>query len=149
MNITRTIGRIAAVLATVSALTALAGVAQAETSRPPGMSQAEYQALMLRSEALNQEYGLGPQSAMPQGMTAAEYRALMLRSEGLNQTNGLGTQTVAAVTSQPTNPTRGFAWGAFGIGAAVMFGLALVAGGVVARHRLLVTRRELTPQGTT
>ena len=89
MNIARTIGRIAAVLATVSALTALAGVAQAETSRPPGMSQAEYQALMLRSEALNQEYGLGPQSAMPQGMTAAEYRALMLRSEGLNQAYGL------------------------------------------------------------
>jgi hypothetical protein len=118
VNISRTIGRIAAVLAMVSALTALAGVAQAETSRPPGMSQAEYQALMLRSEALNQEYGLGE-------------------------------QTAAAVTSQPTSPARDFAWGAFGIGAAVMFGLALVAGGFVVRHRLLVTRRGLTPQGTT
>ncbi len=82
MNIARTIGRIAAVLATVSALTAVAGVAHAETSRPPGMSQAEYQSLMLRSEALNEEYGLGPQSAAPQGMTAAN-RALMLRSEAL------------------------------------------------------------------
>ena len=89
------------------------------------MSQAEYQALMLRSEALNQKYGLGPQSAVPQGMTAAEYRALMLRSETLNQEYGLGTQKAAAVTSQPTNSTPGFAWGAFGIGAAVMFGLAL------------------------
>jgi len=144
VNIARTIGRIAAVLATVSALTALAGVAQAETSRPPGMSQAEYQALMLRSEALNQEYGLA-QSAVPQGMTAAEYRALMLRSEALNQNYGLGEQTAAAVTAQPTSPTRGFAWGAFGIGAAVMFGLAMVAGGFVVRHRLLATRRGLTP----
>ena len=137
MNIARTIGRIAAVLATVGALTALAGVAQAETSRPPGMSQAEYQALMLRSEALNQTYGLGPQGAVPQGMTAAEYRAVMLRSEALNQGYGRRTQPVAAVTSQPTNPTQGFAWGAFGIGAAVMFGLALLAGGLVVRHRLL------------
>ena len=90
MNIGSTIGRIAAVLATVSALTALAGVAQAGTSRPPSMSKAEYRALMLRSEALNQKYGLGPQEAVPQGMTAAEYRALMLRSEALNQRYGLG-----------------------------------------------------------
>jgi len=149
VKIARTIGRIAAVLATVSALTALAGVAQAETSRPPGMSQAEYQALMLRSEALNQTYGRGPQSAVPQGMTAAEYRALMLRSEALDQGYGRGTQTAAVVTSQPTDPTRGFAWGAFGIGAAAMFGLGLLAGGVVVRQRLLATRRGLTPQGTT
>ena len=149
MNIASTIGRIAAVLATVSALTALAGVAQAGTSRPPSMSQAEYQALMLRSEALNQEYGLGPQSAVPQGTTAAEDRALMLRSEALNQEYELGKQKAAAVTSQPTNPTRGFAWGAFGIGAAVMFGLALLAGGFFVRHRLLATRRVLTPYGTT
>ena len=149
MNIASTIGRIAAVLATVSALTALAGVAQAETSRPPSMSQAEYQALMLRSEALNQKSGLGPQRAVPQGMTAAEYRALMLRSEALNQKYGLGKQKAAAVTSQPTNSTRGFAWGAFGIGAAVMFGLALLAGGLFVRHRLLATRRVLTPYRTT
>ena len=145
MNITRTIGRIAAVLATVSALTALAGVAQAETSRPPSMSKAEYQSLMLRSEALNQKYGLG----LPQGMTAAEYRALMLRSEALNQKYGVGKQEAAAVTSQPANPTRGFAWGAFGIGAAVMFGLGLLAGGFFVRHRLLPTRRGVTPYRTT
>ena len=139
MNISRTIGRIAAVLATVSALTALAGVAQAQTSKPPSMSQTEYQALLLRSEALNQEYGLGSQSAVPQGMTAAEYRALTLRSEGLNQRYARGTPTVAAVTSQPTSPTRGFAWGAFGIGAAAMLGLALLAGGLLVRHRPLAT----------
>ncbi len=172
MNIARTIGRIAAVVATVSALTALAGVAQAGTSRPPSMSKAEYRALMLRSEALNQKYGLGPQRAVPQGMTAAEYRALRirgqelnrlygpaeslmtpaalraltLRGEALNKTYGLDKQKAAAVTSQPTNSTRGFAWGAFGIGAAVMFGLALLAGGFFVRHRLLATLRGLAPR---
>ncbi|HWJ44712.1 MAG TPA: hypothetical protein VNR63_04935 [Gaiellaceae bacterium] len=112
MNIGSTIGRIAAVLATMSALAALAGAAQAGTSRPQSMSKAEYRALMLRGEALNQKYGLGMQKA-------------------------------AVVTSQPTNSTRGFAWGAFGIGAAVMFGLALLAGGFFFRHRLLTTRRRL------
>ena len=118
MNIVSTIGRIAAVLATVSALTALAGVAQAGASRAPSMSKAEYRALMLRSEALNQKYGLGKQ-------------------EG------------AVVTSQPTNSAPGFAWGAFGIGAAVPFGFALLAGGFFVRHRLLATRRGLTPRTTT
>jgi hypothetical protein len=150
VNIARTIGRIAAVLATVSALTALAGVAQAGTSRPPSMSKAEYRALMLRSEALDQKYGLGPQRAAPQGMTAAESRALMLRSEAVNKRYGLDKQKAAAVTSQTTNSTRGFAWGAFGIGAAVMFGLALLAGGFFVRRRLLATLRGLAPRyGTT
>ncbi len=146
MNIASTIGRIAAVLATVSALTALAGVAQAGTSKPPSMSKAEYQALMLRSEALNQKYGLGRQRAVPQGMTAAEYRALMLRSQALNTRYGLDKQMAAAVTPQPTNSTRGFAWGAFGIGAAVMFGLALLAGGFLVRRRLLAMLRVLAPR---
>ena len=147
MNIASTIGRIAAVLATVSALTALVGVAQAGTSKPPSMSKAEYRALTLRGEALNQKYGLG-QQALPQGMTAAEYRALMLRSEALNQKYGLGKQKGAALTSQPTNSTQGFPWGAVGIGAAVMFGLALLASGFFVRRRLLATLRGLTPYRT-
>ena len=142
---TSTMVRIAAVLATVIALTAFAGVAQAGNSRPTSMSKAEYRALMLRSEALNEKYGLGSPRAVSHGMTAAEYRAEMLRSEALNEKYGLGEWATAAVTSQPTNPTRGFAWGAFGIGAAVMFGLALLAGGFV----LLAARRGLTPYRTT
>ena len=115
MNIASTIGRIAAVLATVSALAALAGVAQAGTSSSSSMSKAEKRALLLRSEALNQKYGLG-------------------------------TQRAAAVTSQRTGAAGGFAWGAFGIGAAVMFGLALLAGGFFVRHRLLATLRGLAPR---
>ena len=172
MNIASTIGRIAAVLATASALTALVGVAQAGTSRPPSMSEAEYRALMLRSEALNHKYGLGAQGPVSQGMTAAEYRALRirghelnrlygpaenlmtpaalraltLRGEAMHKTYGLDKQKAAAVTSQPTNSTRGFAWGAFGIGAAVTFGLALLAGGFFVRRRLLATLRGLAPR---
>ena len=148
MNIARTIGRIAAVLATVSALTALAGVAQAGTSRPPSMSQAEYQALMLRSEALNQKYGLGPQSAVPQRHDRSRVPGADAPQRGAQpaRVRARHAEGQAAVTSQPTNSTRGFAWGAFGIGAAVMFGLALLAGGFFVRHRLLATRRGLAPR---
>ena len=73
MAIARTIGRIAAVLATVGALTVLAGVAHAQGPRPPGMSQGEYRALMLRSEALDEAYGVGTQAvtaAAPQATSA-------------------------------------------------------------------------------
>ena len=176
MNIASTRGRIAAVLATVSALTALAGVAQAGVSQPPSMSEAEY-ASLLRSEALNERYGLGSRATAPQGMTvaasraltlrsealnerygvsslkaasqgmtAAASRALTLRSEALNERYGLGSRKAAAVPSQPTNSTRGFAWGAFGIGAATMVGLALVAGGFFVRGRFLATLRGLAPR---
>ena len=143
MNIPSTIARIAAVLAAVSALTALVGVAQAGTSKPPSMSKAEYRSLVLRSEALNRKYGLGPQRAQPQGMTTAESRALVLRSEALNRKYGLGKQQATAATAEPTQSTRGFAWGAFGIGAAAMFGLALLAGGFFVLFRLLPSPRGL------
>jgi hypothetical protein len=166
MKISRRTFTIGAVLSTIAALVVLAGAAQGATSKPADMSSGEYRALMLRSEALNQKYGLGEQRAVPRGMTAAEYRALMLRSEALNKKYGLGEQRAvprgmtaagyralmlrsealnkkyglgkqkaAAVTSQPTNSTRDFPWGAFGIGAAVMFGLALLAVGFFVRRR--------------
>lgn len=82
--------RIAAVLAAIAALAAVTGVAQAATSKPAGMSKAEYRALMLRSEALNQQYQLGHWKGVPQGMTPAEYRALKIRGEALNQQYRLG-----------------------------------------------------------
>jgi hypothetical protein len=174
VTIASTIGRIAAVLATVSALAALVGVAQAGASTPPstsaeeqtalrlrsealneryglgpqsavpqGMTEAASQALTLRSEALNERYGLGLQNAAPQGMTEAASQALRLRSEALNERYGLGAQKAAAVTSQPTSSTRGFAWGAFGIGAAVMLGLALL---FFLRRPFLTTLRGLAPR---
>jgi hypothetical protein len=135
VNIASTIGRIAAVVATVSALTALAGVAQAGTSRPASMSKAEYRALMLRSEALNQKYGLGAQGAVPQGMTAAEYRALMLRSEALNKRYGLGHRKTAAAAPKVATVAGGFSWTAFGIGAAAVAGLVLLLAGASAARR--------------
>ena len=54
-------------------------------AKPTGPTKAEYRALMLRSDGLNQKYELGQYAT---GMTKAEYRALMLRSEGMNQKYG-------------------------------------------------------------
>ena len=53
------IHRVAALLTAVAALAFFAGSVQAANSRPAGMTKAAYRALMLRSEALNRQYGLG------------------------------------------------------------------------------------------
>ena len=57
-------------------LAAASGIAQAATSKPSGMSQAEYRALMARSAGLNERYRLGAWKGVPEGLSPAEYRAL-------------------------------------------------------------------------
>ena len=49
--------RVAALLTAAAALAFFAGPVQAASSRPAGMTKAEYRALMLRSEGLNRRYG--------------------------------------------------------------------------------------------
>jgi hypothetical protein len=104
------------------------------------------------------ERDLRPRQA--DGMTHAQYRALpsaapgstsatdcrssspRTRSHGCTARVGPGPSELAP----PTNSTRGFAWGAFGIGATVMFGLALLAGCFFVRRPLLATLRGLAPR---
>ena len=128
MTISKQISRILVVVMAIGALLLLAGPASA-SSKPATMTKAEYRALMLRSQGLNEKYGLGEGP----GMTKPEYRALMLRSEGLNKKYHLGAFAVSkpAVVAGGT----GFAWSAFGIGAAATLGLVLVAGGAFAGSR--------------
>jgi hypothetical protein len=133
MKIPTTAQRIAAIVVAIAAL-AVAGVAQAATSRPAAMSKAEYRALVIRSEALNQKYHLGTWKAVPQGMTPTEYRALVIRGEALNKQYGLGKWSKASAT-QSASSTNGFSWGAFGIGAVAMLGLVLLGTGVVVGSR--------------
>ncbi len=126
MTTSKQIGRIAAVVTVVGALLLLAGPAFA-SSRPVGMAKAEYRALMLRSQALNEKYGLGD------SMTKAEHRALVLRSEALNKKYHLGTYAVSRPAVVAVDD--GFAWSAFAIGVAAAAGLMLVAGGALASSR--------------
>jgi hypothetical protein len=134
--------KIAVILAALVALVAFTSIAQAGSSKPAGMTKAEYRALVLRSQALNEKYRLGEWKNVPKGMTPAEYHALMARSEGLNKKYGLGEWSTASSNRVTTVATNGFSWGAFGIGAAAAFGLVLLAGGLVAggRHTRQSTR---------
>jgi hypothetical protein len=145
-----------ATIATIAVGMVLAAVAAPAQAGPGQMSPEAYQALNRRSVALNVIYGLGK----PAGMTHAQYRASLIRSAALNERYGrpvvltsdeiarlYGTgRTRSPELAPPTNSTRGFAWGAFGIGAAVMFGLALLAGCFFVRRPLLATLRGLAPR---
>ena len=77
--------RIAVVLAALVALAAFTGSALASTSKPSGMTKAEYRALVLRSEALNEKYRLGEWKNVPKGMTPPEYHALSGPQRGPEQ----------------------------------------------------------------
>jgi hypothetical protein len=124
---------------------------------PTGMTKAEYRALMLRSEGMNQKYSLGQYAT---GMTKAEYRALMLRSEGMNEKYGLYQYSQPGLLSndQQVNTTpivseklagldlpptatassgEGFDWNDAGIGAALAFGFVVLGVGslLTVRHQ--------------
>ncbi|HSG13363.1 MAG TPA: hypothetical protein VLA22_05795 [Gaiellaceae bacterium] len=119
-------------------------VASASAQRPAGMSPEDYQALMLRSEALNELHGGGA----PLGMSAAAYRALVIRSQGMNElANSLlaapASETLPGTSAQsPPYPQfppaqvapaegSGFDWGTAGIVAAgALVVVLLVAGGI-------------------
>ncbi len=144
MNISHTTLRIGAVLGTIGAIVVLAASAQAATSKPAGMSQPEYRAAMIRSEALNKLYGNAVTRHSPRvfkelyqaganRMAPQEFAALVARSEALNRRYGLDrTSQLTKVVEQPTGSGNSFDWGDFGIGAAAMLGLVLLSGGLLA-----------------
>jgi hypothetical protein len=145
----RNMKKLATIIVTVLGFATLA-VAQA-AAKPTGMSHAEYQALRLRSQALNQHYGLGAFDP--------ERRALRLRSEGLNRQYGPGdaspvvnaapvmgenyfargipSSTPTTLAAGPSTSTE-FQWGDAGIGAGALFGLMAILAGTIGfrRHRL-------------
>ena len=135
------IHRVAALVTAAAALAFFAGSVQAAYSRPAGVTKAEYRALMLRSEALNQRYGLG-ETQKPAATARPAYRAIVLRSKALNAKYGLGGAHVVASTPPAVSVAEnGFVWGDFAIGAAAMLGLVLVATGVVAATRRIPRTR--------
>jgi hypothetical protein len=100
MNISQSTLKIGATLGTIGAIVVLAASAQAVTSKPARMSQAEYRALMIRSEALNKLYGNAVtrlparvfkdlDQAGANRMAPQELAALVARSEALNRRYGL------------------------------------------------------------
>jgi hypothetical protein len=88
-----------------------------------GMTKAEYDALMARSEFLNRKYGVGIE-----GLTL---------ERGSSDRFAPGNQTKhQLVAFTPTDTSTGFAWDNAGIGAGALVALAVVGTGLVAlRHR--------------
>jgi hypothetical protein len=113
------------------------------------MSQPEYQALMIRSAALNKLYGNAVTALTPQQfkslydaglnrMTPQEQIAVVARSEGLNRAYGGGGNGNVVATQGPSAATDAdsFAWDA-AYGAIALTGAMLLALGfaVVSRRR--------------
>ena len=148
MIVRRTLAALAigTVLAGATATAASAGV-------PEGMTKAEYRALQIRSEALNNLYGnavtrLSPAqfaaywNAGASRLSPDEFNALVVRSEGLNS-YGKTLQTSTSVAS--TSASTSFAWDDFGIGMAAAFGLVLLTGGLAVAVRTGTRKRVSIP----
>jgi hypothetical protein len=140
-----------------SVLIALVGTAAARAGNgvPQGMTAQEWRATQVSSAALNRTYHLGTQN----DSRAATLRALRIRGEALNRTYHLGAFRSAGVTEQTlralgirgdalnqryhlgsyavVGARDGFKWVDAAVGAAAMFGVVLLVGGVV-----LATRRH-------
>ena len=107
---------------------------------PTGMTKAEYRALMIRSEAMNQRYGLY-EYAQP-GLLSQSNPTVA--KPNVNQQLGeIGSWAVPSKqpTEKPVASTgEGFDWNNVGIGAALVFGVAVL--GVAS---LLTARRQQRP----
>jgi hypothetical protein len=103
VKIARTTYGVGAIVGMIVVAIALAAPIQASSSKPAGMSKAEYRALMLRGEALNKKYHLGRWAVSPASATVST--------------------------------AGGFSWSVFGIGAAAMLGVVLLAGGAIVGGR--------------
>jgi len=148
MIVRRTLAALAigAVLAGATATAASAGV-------PEGMTKAEYRALQIRSEALNNLYGNAVTRLSPAQFAAYwnagawrlspdEFNALVVRSEGLNS---YGKTLQASTPVASTSASTSFAWDDFGIGMAAAFGLVLLTGALAIAVRTGTRKRVSIP----
>ena len=132
MIVRRTLAALAigAVLAGETATAASAGV-------PEGTTKAAYQALHIRSEALNKLHGNAVTRLSPD-----VFNALAVRSEGLNR---YGKTLQASTPVASTSASTSFAWDDFGIGMAAAFGLVLLTGGLAVAVRTGMRKRVRIP----
>jgi hypothetical protein len=148
MVVRRTLAALAigAVLAGAAATAASAGV-------PKSMIKTEYQALQIRSEALNNLYGnavtrLSPArfaaywNAGASRLSPDEFNALVVRSQGMNS---YGKTLQASTPAASTSASTSFAWDDFGIGMAAAFGFVLLSGGLAVAVRTETRKRVSIP----
>jgi len=102
---------------------------------PTGMTKAEYRALMLRSEGLNQKYGLYKYS-QPALVSdkLGEIGAWAVPSTQQTESGPLVSEKLAGLDLSPTTTTtsgEGFDWNDAAIGAALAFGFVVLGVGSV------------------
>ena len=105
---------------------ALTAIVAPATAKPTGMSQTEYQALMLRSERLNQLYGVNVpvrgENYYARGLpTGSPVVAVPVKGENYFA-RGLPSSTPTTFASAPSSSTD-FQWDDAGIGAGALLGL--------------------------
>jgi opacity protein-like surface antigen len=102
-------------------------------AQPTGPTKAEYRALMIRSEGLNQRYGLGQysQQAIVRNKLG-EIGAWAVPSTQQKNTTPLVSEKLAGLDLQPATTSAsggGFDWNDAGIGAALAFGFVVLGVG--------------------
>ena len=107
---------------------------------PTGMNKAESRALMLRSEGLNQKYGLGQYSQQALNNKLGEIGAWAVPSSQQTDTGPLVSEKLAGLDLQPATTATsggGFDWNDAGIGAALAFGFVILGVGslLTVRHQ--------------
>jgi hypothetical protein len=112
------------------------GLGSAIAASPPaGMSEQEYRAEQIRSQALNDLYGAPEVTSAYKAMVRAD----RIRGEAMNRLARSGVFNAPVPVVTDTVAGDGFDWADFGIGLGAMLGLALLAGGLAlgihaARH---------------
>ena len=109
-------------------------------AQPTGMTKAEYRALMLRSEGMNQRYGLGQYSRQAINNKLGEIGAWAVSSPQQTNTKPLVSEKLAGLNLSPTTTNTsgdGFNWSDAGMGAALAFGFVVLGVGSLLTVRLM------------
>lgn len=113
-------------------------------AQPTGMTKAEYRAMLIRSEALNQRYGLGQYSQQAINTKLGEIGAWAAPSSQQTNTKPLVSEKLSGLgVGEPTataSSNKGFDWNDAGIGAALAFGFVVLGVG-----SLLTVRQQHKP----
>ena len=110
-------------------------------AQPTGMTKAEYRALMLRSEGMNQKYGAYRYSKPPLASDQfGEFGPGAVPSTQQKNTTPIVSEKVAGLDLQPATTSTsggGFDWNDAGIGAALAFGFVVLGVGslLTVRHQ--------------
>jgi hypothetical protein len=114
-------------------------------SKPTGMTQAEYRALLVRSDGLNQKYGLGQYSQQAINSKLGEIGAWAVPSTPKTDSTPLVSEKLAGLdvgtpTTTLASSGEGFDWNDAAIGAALAFGFVVLGVG-----SLLTVRQQHKP----